>query len=105
MKSATAKKFSILGFILIIASAVIAAVLPTNSTNKIELADDGTIIPSSDGESLTCVLNPGGSASCSLTTITATTVDAANNSYNMKDDCDTIGGTSVTNYGETSECR
>jgi hypothetical protein len=101
MKSAAIKKISILGPILVIASSVIAAFLPGNNNSKVEMAEDGTLVASSDGNQ-TCVINPGGLASCSLTK-SCTTAPCAQNSY-CEDDCHTYENTSLTNNRDTSAC-
>jgi len=106
MKNVSLRKISILGLVLMGASAVTAAILPNNSSAKIEDADDGTLtknIQSTTGTNVTCVADDTGViVSCN---VSATITTGAVNSFvdldgNGTDQ--TEGNTSVTDNGQSS---
>jgi len=106
MKNVSFKKISILGLVLMGASAVTAAMLPGKASVKVEDADDGTLtnnLQSTTNTNLTCVADDTGViVSCN---VSATITTGVGNSFvdldgNGTDQ--TEGNTSVTDGNQQS---
>lgn len=95
MKSTSVKKWTILGLVLMAASAVTAAVLPSNTSTKVTgaLADDSG--SGGAGATLSCVT---GSGACTLTALSDSTnvTDTFSTGQEFQTDGNTsVGGTSA----------
>ena len=97
------KKLSILGLVLMGASAVTAAILPSKAAAFDEGADNATLQNSTNGGQ-TCIPDLTNNFSCNVTVGAATTTTGAQgNSYTGElQDQQTQGNTSITNDAGTS---
>jgi uncharacterized protein (DUF2147 family) len=78
MKSLSLRKLSMLGLVLMAASAVTAAILPDKAPKaKVEGDDNGTLREDQTGSVVTCVARDG-AASCNVTVGTTTTGNQGN---------------------------
>jgi hypothetical protein len=75
------KRFTVIGFLLMATSLVVAAVVPGQSVKlKTEGDNNGTLRPEATGTLNTCFLRDG-AQSCNVTIDTSTTREGQDNSY------------------------
>lgn len=80
MKKQTFKKVSILGLVLMAASAVTAAIVPSKSKAEVNNMQN-TLVPSTEGDGGTCVNLPGQTCDWTATGISGTTTAGGLGTY------------------------
>ncbi len=103
MQKTSLKKLSILGLVLVAASAVTAAVVPNQISDKRDNANNGSLRQTlTSGGDWTCVANsPGTGVTCTVTDNSSvdTTGGGSGSSVTQVNGRDTLGNTSLTGIG------
>lgn len=103
MKLESMKKFSLLGLVLIAASAVTAAILPKSDTKQSFGAKDGRLQASTGGVS--CKANLGGETCDASTNEANKTATSGEGQTDSENDLITDTGSDLLNAGQTDTAR